>query len=85
METNLFFISYYKIITKTITNSLLATLIEIIPSEQLTAVPGCQIYDNRFNIGDLINCSNKKRNPRYTLSFDLLRQIETTCSGVQKK
>ena len=69
METNLSFICYYKIITKTVTNRLLATLIEII-SSQVVAVPGRHIFDNRFIIRDLIDYSNKKRIPTYTPSFD---------------
>ena len=60
----------YKIITKTITNSLLSTLNEIISSEQSAAVPGRHIYDNLFTIRDLINYSNKKHIPTYILSFD---------------
>ena len=60
----------YKTITKTITNSLLPTLNEIISSEQSAAVPGRHIYDNLFTIRDLINYSNKKHIPTYILSFD---------------
>ena len=53
----------YKIITKSITNTLLPTLDQIISLEQSPAVPGPHIYDNLFTIRDLINCLNEKHIP----------------------
>ena len=60
----------YKIITKALTNRLLTTLDEIISIEQSAAVPNRTIYNNLFTIRDVIEYSNKKKIPRYILSFD---------------
>ena len=60
----------YKIITKTLINPLLPTLQEIISIEQSAAVPNRTIYNNLFTIRDIIDYTNKKKIPRYTLNFD---------------
>ena len=60
----------YKIITKTLINPLLPTLQEIISIEQSAAVPNRTIYNNLFTIRDIIEYTNKKKIPRYTLNFD---------------
>ena len=60
----------YKIITKTLINPLLPTLQEIISIEQSAAVPNRTIYNNLFPIRDIIEYTNKKKIPRYTLNFD---------------
>ena len=46
-----------------LTNRLLPTLDEIISIEQSAAVPNRTIYNNLFTIRDVIEYSNKKKNP----------------------
>ena len=55
---------------KALTNGLLLTLEEIISIEQSAAVPNWTIYNNLFTIRDIIEYSNKKKNPTYILNFD---------------
>ena len=57
----------YKIITEALTTRLLPTLDEIISIEQSAAVPNRTIYNNLFTIRDVIEYSNKQKNPnRYS-------------------
>ena len=60
----------YKIITKALANRLLPTLQEILSIEQSAAVPNKTIYNNLFTVRDVIESSNKKKIPTYTLNFN---------------
>ena len=66
----------YKIITKALINRLLPTLQEIISIEQSAAVPNRTIYNNLFTIRDIIEYTNKKKIPRYTLNFDQEKPVD---------